>query len=64
MGSFITGQLVWLTPEGEKEDLYDARFSTDPEHLWIYGKYPAATPEQREVLKNMLLEEQSAFAYT
>ncbi|KAF6249762.1 hypothetical protein COO60DRAFT_1579417, partial [Scenedesmus sp. NREL 46B-D3] len=53
------------SPEGESElcDL-SARWETDPEHKWIYGNHPDMTPEQKQQLRDMLLEEKGAFAYS
>ncbi|KAF6249414.1 hypothetical protein COO60DRAFT_1581207 [Scenedesmus sp. NREL 46B-D3] len=53
------------TPDGEKEveDL-SSRWETDPEHKWIYGNHPDMAPAQKEQLKQMLLEERGAFAYS
>eukprot|EP00882_Tetradesmus_deserticola_P002735 GHRQ01002908.1.p1 GENE.GHRQ01002908.1~~GHRQ01002908.1.p1 ORF type:complete len:1949 (-),score=411.99 GHRQ01002908.1:1876-7140(-) len=54
-----------FTPDGEQEvaDL-SSRWETDPEHKWIHGNHPDMTPAQKEQLKQVLLEEQGAFAYT
>jgi hypothetical protein len=54
-----------FTPDGEKEvaDL-GSRWETDPEHKWIYGNHPEMTPAQKEQLKQVLIEERGAFAYS
>ncbi|WIA18148.1 hypothetical protein OEZ85_009624 [Tetradesmus obliquus] len=53
------------TPDGEKEvaDL-NSRWETDAEHCWIYGNHPDMTPAQKEQLKQLLIEEKGAFAYS
>jgi hypothetical protein len=53
------------TPDGEKEvaDL-NSRWETDAEHCWIYGNHPDMTPAQKEQLKQTLIEEKGAFAYS
>jgi hypothetical protein len=41
-----------------------SRWDTDPEHKWIYGNHPDMTSAQKEQLKQMLIEEREAFAYS
>lgn len=41
----------------------DARWVPDPEHKWVYGGHPEATPEMLDAFKRMLVEEKGAFAY-
>jgi hypothetical protein len=54
-----------FSPEGERgEESLDSRWVHDPEHGWIYGGHPDATPEQMEQLKCMLADEKAAFAYS
>jgi hypothetical protein len=40
------------------------RWVQDTEHKWIYGNHPEATEEQKQRMKEVLLEEHDAFAYT
>jgi hypothetical protein len=53
------------SPEGQQElgDLSD-RWEIDPEHKWIYGNHPDMTPDQKQQLRDVLLEEKEAFAYS
>lgn len=58
-------ELDQYMPDGKtEEEGLNPRWEPDPEHKWLYGNHPLATPEQMASLKRMLVEEKQAFAYT
>jgi hypothetical protein len=58
-------ELDQYAPAGtNEEDALNPRWVQDPEHKWNYGNHPDAMEEQKQRMKEVLLEEHSAFAYT
>lgn len=54
-----------FTPEGESEvQGSNTGWETDPDHKWIYGGHPELTMEQKTQLRDMLIQEKDAFAYS
>lgn len=55
-----------FTPEGEQEapPSVSSRWEADAEHQWIYGGHPELTSERKTRLREVLLQEQGAFAYS
>lgn len=39
-------------------------WEVDPEYKWIYGGHPDMTPEQQQLLRDMLIRQKGAFAYS
>jgi hypothetical protein len=42
----------------------DFRWESDPEHSWIYGGHPELTAERKAALRNLLIDNKGAFAYS
>ena len=43
---------------------FSHRYVVDPEHKWVYGNHPDATPAELLALKEVLLANKAAFAYS
>ena len=53
-----------LLPDGRRFSQLKDAYTVDEEHKWAYGNHPAATKQQQQRLKAMLVRNRQAFAYS
>lgn len=57
-------QLDDLLPDGQQFKPMKDSYTPDPDHKWSYGQHPDMNPNQLQQLKDMLVRNKAAFAYS